>query len=81
MLFVTLMLIHGGGLNAAGCHNDRQRGDYHCHRGSAAGVPDTARATARSPSGGVRTLLGGPFSSCAAARAAGAAPVRRGDPD
>lgn len=25
---------HGGGLNADGCHNDRQTGDYHCHRES-----------------------------------------------
>lgn len=24
---------HGGGLNAQGCHNDRKRGGYHCHRG------------------------------------------------
>lgn len=26
---------HGGGLNREGCHNDRQRGTYHCHRASA----------------------------------------------
>ncbi|HZF96082.1 MAG TPA: YHYH domain-containing protein [Allosphingosinicella sp.] len=25
---------HGGGLNREGCHNDRQRGTYHCHRAS-----------------------------------------------
>jgi endonuclease YncB( thermonuclease family) len=25
---------HGGGLNAMGCHNDRKRGGYHCHRGA-----------------------------------------------
>lgn len=25
---------HGGGLNAEGCHNDRKRGTYHCHRSS-----------------------------------------------
>lgn len=23
---------HGGGLDAAGCHHDRKRGGYHCHR-------------------------------------------------
>lgn len=23
---------HGGGLNSDGCHNDRKRGTYHCHR-------------------------------------------------
>lgn len=22
---------HSGGTNAAGCHNDRKRGTYHCH--------------------------------------------------
>ena len=30
---------HGGGLDASGCHNDRKRGGYHCHRGSIAPVP------------------------------------------
>jgi endonuclease YncB( thermonuclease family) len=25
---------HGGGLNKEGCHNNRQTGDYHCHRGA-----------------------------------------------
>ncbi|WP_374530595.1 YHYH domain-containing protein [Novosphingobium sp.] len=23
---------HPGGLNAEGCHNNRETGDYHCHR-------------------------------------------------
>ena len=27
---------HGGGLNKEGCHNNRQTGDYHCHRGAKA---------------------------------------------
>jgi endonuclease YncB( thermonuclease family) len=27
---------HGGGLNKDGCHNNRQTGDYHCHRGAKA---------------------------------------------
>lgn len=26
-------LLHGGGLNSAGCHNDYVNGGYHCHRG------------------------------------------------
>lgn len=30
---------HGGGLNAAGCHNDRKTGGYHCHRGSIGSLP------------------------------------------
>ena len=28
---------HGGGLDSLGCHHDRKRGGYHCHRGSLAG--------------------------------------------
>lgn len=61
---------HPGGLNAEGCHNNRKTGDYHCHRGSASKAsrsPRIASANAYYP-------------NCAAARAAGAAPVRRGDP-
>jgi endonuclease YncB( thermonuclease family) len=27
---------HRGGLNKEGCHNNRQTGDYHCHRGDKA---------------------------------------------
>lgn len=67
---------HPGGLNGEGCHNDRKTGGYHCHRASGprregGGSPPR---TLRSPS------TGGAFANCAAARAAGAAPVRRGDP-
>lgn len=72
---------HGGGLNAAGCHNGRGNGDYHCHRGPAAGsthAPRNAFAPAQArvdrPSGSAT----GAYGNCAAARAAGAAPVRRG---
>jgi hypothetical protein len=37
-LVVTLgALAHGGGLDTLGCHHDRQRGGYHCHRGPLAG--------------------------------------------
>lgn len=35
---------HGGGLNAAGCHNDRKNGGYHCHR-----IPSVHVATPRRP--------------------------------
>lgn len=63
-------LAHGGGLNAEGCHTNRKTGDYHCHRGGQS-------KAARKP----LTLSGsgGAFANCTAARAAGAAPVRRGD--
>ncbi len=30
-------LAHGGGLDSLGCHHDRKRGGYHCHRGTLAG--------------------------------------------
>lgn len=67
---------HPGGLNSEGCHNNRKTGDYHCHRGS-----QTRAAPAR-PQGlvGTSTRSGGAFANCSAARAAGAAPVRLGDP-
>ena len=60
---------HPGGLNGEGCHNNRKTGGYHCHRGSS-GPP---QAPKRSPGGGA-------FKNCSEARAAGAAPVRVGDP-
>lgn len=36
---------HGGGLNAAGCYNDRKNGGYHCHRGPSASVAAPRRST------------------------------------
>lgn len=62
---------HGGGLNAQGCHNNRKTGDYHCHRGASA-------SSTRSKAQALRS--GGAYRNCTEARAAGAAPVRRGDP-
>jgi hypothetical protein len=73
---------HGGGLNADGCHHDRKNGGYHCHRGSAAQPP--ANNFAPAPASGQRFTADQSdsvyFANCSAARAAGAAPVRRGDP-
>lgn len=62
---------HGGGLAADGCHNDRKNGGRHCHGGNASAKP--ARP---------QRALGGNiyYANCAAARAAGNAPVRSGDP-
>lgn len=59
---------HPGGLNAEGCHNNRKTGDYHCHRASTAPLRRQPLSTG-----------GGSYPNCAAARAAGAAPVRVGD--
>jgi len=67
---------HPGGLNAEGCHNNRKTGDYHCH-----GTRMPARTTStQSLYGTAPRSLGGAFPNCAAARAAGAAPIRVGEP-
>ena len=67
---------HPGGLNSEGCHNDRKNGGYHCHQaGSGA-----RGATQNRPPQGLRENSGRAYVNCSAARAAGAAPVRRGDP-
>lgn len=63
---------HPGGLNGEGCHTNRRTGEYHCHRGNSNGAP---------PPLALHSAFGaGAYRNCAAARAAGAAPVRRGDP-
>lgn len=70
---------HGGGLNAEGCHTNRKTGDYHCHRGS--GSSSKASRSSAQPMGFVSSgSRSGAFANCSAARAAGAAPVRRGSP-
>jgi hypothetical protein len=61
---------HPGGLAADGCHNDRKNGGRHCHRGS--GGP--SRPAQRAMNGNVY------YQNCAAVRAAGAAPIRAGQP-
>jgi hypothetical protein len=75
-LFVSCgtALAHGGGLDASGCHHNRRTGDYHCHR---------PQRTASEKFDSAQNLLGsggGVFANCSAARAAGAVPVRIGDP-
>lgn len=62
---------HSGGLAADGCHMDRSAGVRHCHRGGNASPPPVPR---RDGGGDVY------YPNCAAARAAGAAPVRVGQP-
>lgn len=60
---------HPGRLAADGCHNDRKNGGRHCHRG-----PNAGQSESPPRNGEVY------YPNCAAARAAGAAPVRRGQP-
>jgi len=87
MLAATTVLLaaashaHPGGLDGNGCHTNRKTGDYHCHRGAAAPAtlhPPPAPAGAQPRQG--RPANARPFANCAEARAAGAAPVHRGDP-
>ena len=61
---------HSGGLNAAGCHNDRKNGGYHCHRAPVREALPFRQSSTDSAY----------YPNCAAARAAGAAPMRAGDP-
>lgn len=63
---------HPGGLNAEGCHSNRKTGDYHCHR-----APSRPISMPQQAFGGGENVY---FRNCAAARAAGAAPVRYGSP-
>ena len=63
---------HSGGLNSEGCHNNRKTGGYHCHRGPSSSPSRALRAASSNSSR--------EFANCSQARAAGAAPVRAGDP-
>jgi hypothetical protein len=63
---------HPGGLNAEGCHTNHKTGGYHCHRGPSATPSNAMRA--------VSSNSRREFANCSQARAAGAAPVREGDP-
>ena len=73
---------HGGGRIAEGCHNDRKRGRYHCHRGDGgltrndAAPTNNFRLSQIAPMHASRGFAR-VFANCAEARAAGAAPVRR----
>ena len=85
MAFLFVMTLHGnaythpGRTNSEGCHNDRSNGTYHCHNSGRAApsrpIPSASNAPIRpSVSGDVY------YRNCTEARAAGAAPVRRGQP-
>lgn len=64
---------HSGGTDKNGCHVNRKTGDRHCHGRKAA--PTRPQGLV----GSSGRSSGGAFANCAAARAAGAAPVRRGE--
>lgn len=67
---------HPGGLNAEGCHNNRKTGDYHCHRAPQRQAPARPLGLV----GGSSSTAGTYYPNCSAARAAGAAPIRAGQP-
>ena len=72
-----------GRTDANGCHTDRKGGTgYHCHNGGGAtAAPASAPATTRSSAPPSRPSGGSVYyQNCSAARAAGAAPIRRGEP-
>ena len=82
---------HPGGLNKDGCHNDRKNGGYHCHRATTPTPPpyrppndqsaQLAPSNAAPSNQNSRAAYEGrAFANCSEARAAGAAPVRRGEP-
>jgi hypothetical protein len=70
MLATAALEAHPGGLNAQGCHTNRKTGEYHCHRAPA----QRSAAPERSATDGTY------YRNCAEVRAAGKAPLRRGDP-
>jgi hypothetical protein len=84
VLFGALVLVsevaaaHGGGLNSEDCHHDRKNGGYHCHRGGPPQSPENSFAQSQRLTSAQSDSVY--FANCSAARAAGAAPVRRGDP-
>lgn len=67
---------HPGRTAADGCHNDKKAGTRHCHGAK------KARTTERSNLASQKKKRSGTvyYKNCTAARAAGAAPVRRGEP-
>jgi len=67
---------HPGGLDAQGCHTNRRTGDYHCHGGG----PTFQRVAPMQLLNTGGAGGGFVFRNCTEARAAGAAPVRRGEP-
>ncbi len=76
LLSTDAAIAHPGGLDASGCHNNRKTGDYHCHR-AGSGPKRESSAASRSGLMGRRAEY---YPNCSAARAAGAAPIRAGDP-
>jgi hypothetical protein len=76
---VSSAAAHPGGLNREGCHNNRKTGGYHCHGGGARTRASPAASLQAQPADHEGSGSWS-YRNCAAARAAGAAPVRLGEP-
>jgi hypothetical protein len=37
LLLTSVVLAHGGGVDANGCHTNKKTGEYHCHGGGSGG--------------------------------------------
>jgi len=67
-----------GRTDANGCHTDRKGGTgYHCHGGGTGGATQSQKPQSQ-PTTRQTTSSSVYYQNCAAARAAGAAPIRRG---
>jgi hypothetical protein len=75
----SLVYAHGGALDSQGCHHDRKHGGYHCHRAAGSASAPKASALFATPAP-PSARAGASYANCSEARAAGAAPVRAGDP-
>ena len=85
LLAAAPALAHGGGLNAEGCHTNRKTGDYHRHRSASPPPPppqtvQPAYSSSFSGQTDAPQERRRPYANCTEARAAGAAPVRIGEP-
>ncbi|MFN3311245.1 MAG: excalibur calcium-binding domain-containing protein [Thermomonas sp.] len=80
LALLSAALTHSRGLDRQGCHTNRRTGDNHCHCGPQPRPPSPVRREATVLPLAPQPPAARPFRNCAEARAAGAAPVRRGDP-
>ena len=88
MVFIILfaapstIFAHSGRTNAEGCHNNRKSGDYHCHhspRSLNRYKNKSGESSSQTESSGEFDNSGA-YRNCDEARAAGAAPIKRGEP-
>ncbi len=73
---------HPGRTDASGCHHDRRNGGHHCHGAPApaAAAPGTRTTPPASRLAPADTPGAPYYRNCDAARAAGVAPLHRGQP-